>query len=120
MFETGKLRQRIASPRLGAESEAFGVWLDPAAGSCKCCVLTAAVAPLVPPNRVQVPVFAGERCTQGPRNGDDFYVQQELAVKTQLDVAFKLTLIYNGVMVCFGTQCSFAPYLKSCGKPNSI
>lgn len=52
-----------------------------------------------------MPVFAGGRCTQGHRNGDDFFFQLELAVKMQLNVAFKLTLIYNGVMVCFGTQC---------------
>lgn len=50
-----------------------------------------------------MPVFAGGRCTQGHRNGDDFFLAG-LAVKTQLDVAFKLTLNYSGVMVCFGTQ----------------
>lgn len=51
-----------------------------------------------------MPVFAGGRCTQGHKNGDDFFFQQELAVQTQLNVAFKLTLNYNDVMVCFGTQ----------------
>lgn len=49
-----------------------------------------------------------------------FFFWQELAVKMQLCVALKITLIYNCVMFCIGTQWSLAPYLKSSGKPNSI
>lgn len=48
-----------------------------------------------------------------------FFFQQELAVRMQLCVALKVTLISNCVMFCVGTKWSFAPYLKSCGKPNN-
>lgn len=52
----------------------------------------AGVAPPVPPSRVCKCL-----CLQGEgalrvRDGDDFLFQQELAVKTQLNVVFKLNL----------------------------
>lgn len=48
-----------------------------------------------------------------------FSFQQERAVRMQLCVALELTLISHCVMFCVGTKWSFAPYLKSCGKPNN-
>lgn len=68
-------------------------------------MLTAAVAPPVPPSRVcKCLCLQGEGALRVTGTGMTFFFQLELAVKMQLNVAFKLTLIYNGVMVCFGTQ----------------
>lgn len=110
-----EIETKICLSKPGSRVRTLSAWLDPAAGSSKCCVLMAGVAPPVPPSRVCKCL-----CLQGEgalrvRDGDDFLFQQELAVKTQLNVVFKLNLQW-----CFGTQWSFAPYLKSCGKPNSI
>lgn len=68
-------------------------------------MLMAGVAPSVPPSRVcKCLCLQGEGALKVTGTGMTFFFQQELAVQTQLNVAFKLTLNYNDVMVCFGTQ----------------
>lgn len=119
-----KAKNCLSKPRIVTED--LRMWLDVFTGSSNSKGQSLLVYGWYSPLRwliagsVSACILQWGVCTQGWRKSDDFFFQQELAVKMQFYVTLKLTLIYSCVMFCIGTQWSFAPYLKSCGKPNRI
>lgn len=95
------MRPRSASPRLAAEAEAFSVWLDPAAGSCGCCVCSGLPwLPLcLPAGSVSACVCRG-KVHSGHRNWDDFF-GTGMGCQDAAQCCF-LAQCTKGMMVCFG------------------
>lgn len=117
-FGDREIESKNCLSKPGSRVRSFQCVADPAAGSSQCCAHGCCGSP-VPPSRVcKCLCLQGEGALRITAMGmTSFFSRNWLS---RCSSVLLLSWIYNSVMVCFGTQWSFAPYLKSCGKPNSI